>query len=367
MSMYGNNTVLKTPQGDKKGYFKILFLGSYGAGKTSIIHRYNSNEFLEHPYPLGYISKDICLQSMGVTLVCKIFNDEEKDKFIPDQPGYYEELDAAVVIIDPTNEKSETEAILCITELQKRNCTPKVLAIGFNKADIEKNIEKLASDFKALWGSSLSIISIMSAKTGAGINEFFTEIATKIFNSELDERKVNDTIVNALIMGSKGVGKSSIIERLSINMFMGGASITENPIPPEVKVGPDCYKTLNLTECDNIYDLKKYKKQFNIFIIVYDINNEATKISIKDWMKKIRKIFKYEIMILILGNKCDLLTTPLLNIKEILSYQSDEVLHKIVSAKNGFGVTNAFEDFLRKTIMKKIPFRLDSNNTCCIF
>lgn len=81
--------------------FKIIFLGDAGVGKSSLIHRYNTETFLDKPEAtLGtaFFCKVIIRE--GNVIKLNIWDTSGEEKYRSMTPMYYKDADAAILTYD---------------------------------------------------------------------------------------------------------------------------------------------------------------------------------------------------------------------------------------------------------------------------
>jgi small GTP-binding protein len=154
---------------------KVLLVGNFGVGKTSLIRRFVLNEFSE-----DYIS------TIGVRVSTKILNVEEEemklliwdvagtsdDEKIP--KAYFLGASAAMYVFDLNREETYINVDAKIQELKDISGLDTILLVG-NKKDLlsEERIEEI----RAI--CPLPINAITSAKDNDSVEEAFREIVVQ--------------------------------------------------------------------------------------------------------------------------------------------------------------------------------------------
>jgi small GTP-binding protein len=157
------------------------------------------------------------------------------------------------------------------------------------------------------------------------------------------------------LIGDSGVGKSSIIGRYISGIFMddcitsSGANYSQKTFEKEGKklrlniwdtAGQERYRGLGRTF---------YKDAF-IICLVYDITEKNSFNNIKQvWYPEIKKFGEKYIILSIVGNKSDLYEIEEVNDNEAKNYANEiGADYFLVSAKNGNGIENMFNNFVDK-------------------
>ncbi|KOY52936.1 Rab family GTPase [Polaribacter dokdonensis] len=154
---------------------KVLLVGNFGVGKTSLIRRFVLNEFSE-----DYIS------TIGVRVSTKILNVEEEemklliwdvagtsdDEKIP--KAYFLGASAAMYVFDLNREETYINVDAKIQELKDISGLDTILLVG-NKKDLlsEERIEEIRAT------CPLPINAITSAKDNDSVEEAFREIVVQ--------------------------------------------------------------------------------------------------------------------------------------------------------------------------------------------
>lgn len=154
---------------------KVLLVGNFGVGKTSLIRRFVLNEFSE-----DYIS------TIGVRVSTKILNvkEEEMKLLIWDVAGtsddekipkaYFLGASAAMYVFDLNREETYINVDAKIQELKDISGLDTILLVG-NKKDLlsEERIEEIRAT------CPLPINAITSAKDNDSVEEAFREIVVQ--------------------------------------------------------------------------------------------------------------------------------------------------------------------------------------------
>jgi small GTP-binding protein len=87
--------------------FKIIFLGDAGVGKSSLIHRYNTNSFLDTPEAtLGTAFFCKIMMRNGSVVKLNIWDTSGEEKYRAMTPMYYKDADAVILAYDLTDLRS---------------------------------------------------------------------------------------------------------------------------------------------------------------------------------------------------------------------------------------------------------------------
>jgi Ras-related protein Rab-21 len=163
---------------------KIVTLGEGRVGKTSISLKFVKNEF--HNNEISTVSAN-CLKStipvQGGVVNLNIWDTAGQERFRALASNYYRQAKGAVVVYDITDRNSFDKVVSWIKELKDQGEKNIVIVVAGNKCDMEK--ERQINRAEAMeFCRKLQIKHFdTSAKTGNGVNEIFTELASLIYEA----------------------------------------------------------------------------------------------------------------------------------------------------------------------------------------
>lgn len=191
-----------------------------------------------------------------------------------------------------------------------------------------------------------------------------------------------------ILIGASGVGKTCLMNRFTDEIYENEQQYT---IGVDFKI-----KTILLDGLEvkiHIWDtagqekfraiISNYYRGAHGILVVFDMTNKESFMSLNDWIKEVRKNTKENVEILILGNKIDNETEICVSDEEIEKFLFDNDINKDcfikTSAKEDVKVNYAFETLTRKLVEKvkiggffsktKESFKLKTNNEggkCCM-
>ena len=166
-----------------------------------------------------------------------------------------------------------------------------------------------------------------------------------------------DAIYKVIIFGDAGSGKTTLLKRYMTNMFLSDTQMT---------IGVDFgIKTMEI-------DGRIIKLQIWVFsdqerfssirpmyyrgslgaVLVFDLTNYASFEHLPQWIEEVRANIKYEIPLLLVGNKSDLMDQRTISIEEINQFTKAFNLYYIeASTKTGENVEEAFEALTRLILL----------------
>ena len=164
---------------------KIVLIGDFATGKTSLIRRFVDNQFSDtYLSTIGVkISKKI-IQLDNTTLQGMIWDIEGGTETKPVNKTYLIGAHSAILVADGTRYETLEHIAMYRALLHKNNAKiPLVLVI--NKCDCLSDEARHAMTEKAktMYGDGIKNIFLTSAKTGEGVEEMFLTIASEMVGS----------------------------------------------------------------------------------------------------------------------------------------------------------------------------------------
>lgn len=363
--------------------YKIIFLGLFNSGKTTIIHRFAKQKSDIHKIsPYYFPTRTVKIPNSNTSINLKIWDtaDAEKSKELSDI--YYKNADCAIFVYDLRNKNTLDLSKALFNELKLKRKLPETVLIVGNKIENLGELSILERQIENDWKSEKDYKKFaVSAKSGKNINELFISAAKEIYENEQKKKIAEQEPIRIFICGDNNSGKSSIIERISSNTFdlYRNAKNTAKIIP-DIKI-TEKGKTFQLdlaektnNEISAKLDPRIPTENVNAFIIVYDISQSNNLSKIKKYISDIHSKYSQNIPIMILANKFDLFKNPLPELRKIkLFANQNNFIFKTVSAKNNFGLQTAFQELVKlatEVRMEKItqkPEKVQEGKPCNIF
>ena len=174
---------------------KIVVLGPAGVGKTCVINRYCNNTFLDATLSTigaGFFPQTIVLDNVEVNMM--IWDTAGEERFRSVAPNLLRGANGLILIFDITNTDSFTDIDVYLNMfLETAEYDPSkplpIMLLG-NKGDMEKVV---SDDVINEWmqKNNINKYMIVSAKTGDGVKEAFTEFVQTFVSSPVEPEKVS--------------------------------------------------------------------------------------------------------------------------------------------------------------------------------
>jgi small GTP-binding protein len=171
---------------------KLVILGDTAVGKSCLVLRYvrdDFSEFQESTIGAAFLAHTADLGTEKVKF--EIWDTAGQERYKSLAPMYYRGAAAAVIVYDITSKDSFSGAKSWVRELERRAGTGIVIALAGNKSDMESNRRIEFEEVSAYAKENGLLHFETSAKTGANVQELFTNIATNIPKTDTPRESVS--------------------------------------------------------------------------------------------------------------------------------------------------------------------------------
>lgn len=158
----------------RKHILKLLVIGDGGVGKTTLIHRYLTGEYLDQRMTVGagFATRNIQINGVTITLSIWDFAGEERFRFI--LPRYCIGTHGAILAFDLSRPTTFFHLDDWLEIIREKTDNIPILLIG-TKCDIVVEIQETAEEYVA--NRTLSGYMETSSKENVNVNEAFELIA----------------------------------------------------------------------------------------------------------------------------------------------------------------------------------------------
>ena len=180
--------------------YKIILLGEYGSGKSSLINRYVNNKFNTFGQEsIGPEEQSKYFEIDNNLTVELSINDFTEDKQMKKPvKTFYKDAHGVLVVFDLTNEQSFKELKSYMEEINSNAPEDIVICILGNKSDLTADRKVKFEDAKEFAGDHLYYE--VSAKNGNNVSLAFEQLAYGI----LEKQKEQESNPNKVIRGKEG-------------------------------------------------------------------------------------------------------------------------------------------------------------------
>ncbi len=168
----------------RKNILKLLVLGDGGVGKTTLIHRFLTGEYLDQRMTVGagFATRDIQINGDTITLTIWDFAGEERFRFI--LPRYCLGSHGCILAFDLSRPATFHHLDEWLGVVRKKTDNIPILLVG-TKCDIVMTIQEKADEYVA--NHSLSGFLSTSSKEGVNVDEVFELIAHLMWTRTLEQ------------------------------------------------------------------------------------------------------------------------------------------------------------------------------------
>jgi Ras-related protein Rab-6A len=165
--------------------YKVIFLGKFGVGKSSIITRFCNGMFDPVYQPtvgLDFFKKDIPYHKTNIKLL--FYDTAGQEKFRSLIPMYIRDAHIMVIVYDITDINSFNELSVWIQLIENTKKEGAIIAIVGNKIDLEE-YRAVETDKGRIYAiEKNAIFKEVSAKSGVNIPElFYEDIVNKLIST----------------------------------------------------------------------------------------------------------------------------------------------------------------------------------------
>lgn len=185
--------------------YKVVVLGDSSVGKTSLVHRFTTNQFntnIANTIGAAFITKDYSSKTCDRNIRFEIWDTAGQERYKSLTPMYYRNSKVALVCYDLTDiDNSFPKGKYWIDQLKLNNDSGdvdniKIILVG-TKSDLVGNISSsIVSEF--IEENSDIDHYVTSSKSGEGISQIFDDIIDKIpeqfftdYFQKLEEEEAN--------------------------------------------------------------------------------------------------------------------------------------------------------------------------------
>lgn len=174
----------------RRHILKLIVLGDGGVGKTTIIHRYLTGEYLDQRMTVGagFATRDIQINGVTITLTIWDFAGEERFRFI--LPRYCLGSHGCILAFDLSRLTTFFHLDDWLEIIREKTDNIPILLIG-TKCDIIMTTQEKAEEYVA--SRSLSGYMATSSKEGVNVNEVFELIAHLMWTRAYEKFQSSDS------------------------------------------------------------------------------------------------------------------------------------------------------------------------------
>ncbi|XP_059610046.1 ras-related protein Rab-43 [Phlebotomus argentipes] len=163
--------------------FKIVLIGDCGVGKSCVVERFKSGNFVErHGNTIGvdFSMKSVNIEGKKIKL--QIWDTAGQERFRTITQSYYRSANGVIIVYDITKRSSFLNLQRWIEEVRRYTASSVILVLIGNKCDMESLREVEFSEAEAMCEFVPEILFVMetSAKENTNVEEAFMCLANEL-------------------------------------------------------------------------------------------------------------------------------------------------------------------------------------------
>ncbi|GKT22954.1 Small GTPase like protein [Aduncisulcus paluster] len=162
--------------------YKLVLLGSSGAGKTSIVLRFTKDQYFDHqPSTIGaaFVCKKVSLP--GKVIKFEIWDTAGQEQYSILAPMYYRKAAGVIVVYEVVSRRSFEKAKEWVKKVKEENGEGKtVIALAGNKSDLASRRVVSVDEAKSFASKEGLLFFQCSSKENVNISPMFKRIAERI-------------------------------------------------------------------------------------------------------------------------------------------------------------------------------------------
>ena len=196
---------------------KVVLLGNSGVGKSSIIKQFVTHTFdpdISSSISSKYISKEIKIEDINKTVKFNLWDTAGQEKYRSLAKIFYKDALIIIFVYSIDNKNSfEDLKTYWYHEVKNNSSANAIFGVIGNKNDLY-NFSQIEESEGLEWADSIGgIFQSTSAKSNAGIDLLFNNLAKKYFDPNFDYNKDEQKAKQLYEMKKKEKNKNKTIEK----------------------------------------------------------------------------------------------------------------------------------------------------------
>ncbi|XP_053099756.1 ras-related protein Rab-13-like [Hemicordylus capensis] len=172
--------------------FKLILLGDFGVGKTTLFHRIRTGHFLEHAHTLGQ-HMDTCEKTLSLKhhrshlqVQISLWDTAGEERFLSLSSCYYRDADAVLLVYSIPGPVSfdNLSHWLCVA---RQYCADADIFLLGNKSDLEPCVSEEKAERFAVEHCASGKYKV-SAKTGENVDQCLQEMVERLLRKKEFQR-----------------------------------------------------------------------------------------------------------------------------------------------------------------------------------
>ncbi|XP_065359511.1 ras-related protein Rab-43 [Calliphora vicina] len=184
MTARNPQTLMALPSDESFDFlFKVVLIGDAGTGKTCIVERFKTGNFIErHGNTIGvdFSMKTINIEGKFVKL--QIWDTAGQERFRTITQSYYRSANGVIVVYDITSRDSFSNLQKWIEEVRRYTASNVMLIVVGNKCDLEDEREVDFEEAQQMCQYIPEVLLVMetSAKENRNVDDAFVTLASEL-------------------------------------------------------------------------------------------------------------------------------------------------------------------------------------------
>ena len=194
----GNDLKITQTTKEKLKEYKIIILGDFGVGKSSLIFRFLNNKFKKETddSPMSENNRKIIQIDSNIRIIVNIWDTADQERGGKLQKIYYKDIYGALLVFDLTNKVSFESLSKWLNELKDNSPKDIVYCFVGNKSDLE---EERAIEYETIKDFiNENLYYEVSSKTGNNVNLAFEQLAYNIVMKQAEEEGNPDKVIRGI-------------------------------------------------------------------------------------------------------------------------------------------------------------------------
>ncbi|KAM7355472.1 RAS oncogene family member Rab19 [Cochliomyia hominivorax] len=184
MTARNPQTLMALPSDESFDFlFKVVLIGDAGTGKTCIVERFKTGNFIErHGNTIGVDFSMKTINIEGKLVKLQIWDTAGQERFRTITQSYYRSANGVIIVYDITNRNSFCNLQKWIEEVRRYTASNVMLIVVGNKSDLDDEREVEFEEAQQMCQNVPEVLLVMetSAKENRNIDDAFVTLASEL-------------------------------------------------------------------------------------------------------------------------------------------------------------------------------------------
>ncbi|XP_037816280.1 ras-related protein Rab-43 [Lucilia sericata] len=184
MTARNPQTLMALPSDESFDFlFKVVLIGDAGTGKTCIVERFKTGNFIErHGNTIGVDFSMKTINIEGKLVKLQIWDTAGQERFRTITQSYYRSANGVILVYDITSRESFSNLQKWIEEVRRYTASNVMLIVVGNKSDLEDEREVEFEEAQQMCQYIPEVLLVMetSAKENRNVDDAFVTLASEL-------------------------------------------------------------------------------------------------------------------------------------------------------------------------------------------